>query len=156
MHKSLSQSRKKVAKLGQEMNDLKLLLEAQQGRNAELEKRQRKWALKILLQLSKINKTTYIYIHVWYTHFVAAIISVLSSTLQLHRRACRFDADLNAAKDESSSEVQAKEKLAREKEHLQIEFTELKDKIKVRKSCKCTCTYVHRCMYYHHSCVPRI
>jgi myosin-18 len=42
MHKSLSQSRKKVAKLGQEMNDLKLLLEAQQGRNAELEKRQRK------------------------------------------------------------------------------------------------------------------
>ena len=42
LHKSLSQSRKKVAKLGQEMNDLKLHLEAQQGRNAELEKRQRK------------------------------------------------------------------------------------------------------------------
>ena len=44
----------------------------------------------------------------------------------------RFDADLNAAKDESSSEVQAKAKLAREKEQLQVDFAELKDKIKVR------------------------
>jgi hypothetical protein len=43
----------------------------------------------------------------------------------------RFDADLNAAKDESSSEVQAKAKLAREKEQLQVDFAELKDKIKV-------------------------
>ena len=46
----------------------------------------------------------------------------------------RFDADLNAAKDESSSEVQAKEKLAREKEQLQVDFAELKDKIKVRET----------------------
>ena len=44
----------------------------------------------------------------------------------------RFDADLNAAKDESSSEVQAKAKLAREKEQLQVDFAELKEKIKVR------------------------
>lgn len=43
----------------------------------------------------------------------------------------RFDADLNAAKDESSSEVQAKEKLAREKEQLQNDITELKEKVKV-------------------------
>ena len=47
---------------------------------------------------------------------------------------CRFDADLNAAKDESSTEVQAKEKLAREKEQLQVDFAELKDKIKVRET----------------------
>ena len=47
---------------------------------------------------------------------------------------CRFDADLNAAKDESSSEVQAKEKLAREKEQLQVDFTELKEKIKVQQT----------------------
>ena len=45
----------------------------------------------------------------------------------------RFDADLNAAKDESSSEVQAKEKLAREKEQLQVDFTELRDKVKVKR-----------------------
>lgn len=43
LFKTLSQVRKKAAKLGSEMNDLKLLLEAQQARNAELEKRQRKW-----------------------------------------------------------------------------------------------------------------
>lgn len=44
---------------------------------------------------------------------------------------CRFDADLNAAKDESSSEVQAKEKLAREKEQLQNDLSEFKEKVKV-------------------------
>ena len=42
LFKTLAQVRKKAAKLGSEMNDLKLLLEAQQARNAELEKRQRK------------------------------------------------------------------------------------------------------------------
>lgn len=42
LHKTLNQVRKKAAKLGSEMNDLKLHLEAQQSRNAELEKRQRK------------------------------------------------------------------------------------------------------------------
>lgn len=42
LFKTLSQVRKKAAKFGSEMNDLKLLLEAQQARNAELEKRQRK------------------------------------------------------------------------------------------------------------------
>lgn len=47
---------------------------------------------------------------------------------------CRFDADLNAAKDESSTEVQAKEKLAREKEQLQTELSELREKFKVRMS----------------------
>ena len=40
--KTLAQVRKKATKLGSEMNDLKLHLEAQQSRNAELEKRQRK------------------------------------------------------------------------------------------------------------------
>ena len=52
---------------------------------------------------------------------------------------CRFDADLNAAKDESSSEVQAKAKLAREKEQLQNEISELKEKVKV---CVCVCVCV--------------
>ena len=42
LHKTLGQVRKKAAKLGSEMNDLKLHLESQQARNAELEKRQRK------------------------------------------------------------------------------------------------------------------
>lgn len=50
----------------------------------------------------------------------------------------RFDADLNAAKDESSSEVQAKEKLAREKEQLQNDVGELKEKVKVN-ACKALC-----------------
>ena len=45
----------------------------------------------------------------------------------------RFDADLNAAKDESSTEVQAKEKLAREKEQLQSDVSEMKEKVKVRE-----------------------
>ena len=40
--RTLAQVRKKATKQGSEMNDLKLLLEAQQSRNAELEKRQRK------------------------------------------------------------------------------------------------------------------
>jgi len=42
LHKTLNQTRKKAAKYASEMNDLKLLLEQQQARNAELEKRQRK------------------------------------------------------------------------------------------------------------------
>ncbi len=42
LHKTLGQVRKKAAKYGSEMNDLKLLLEQQQARNAELEKRQRR------------------------------------------------------------------------------------------------------------------
>ena len=39
---------------------------------------------------------------------------------------------MNAAKDESSSEVQAKEKLAREKEQLQNDVSDFKEKIKVK------------------------
>ena len=45
----------------------------------------------------------------------------------------RFDMDLNAAKDDSNSEVQAKVRLAREKEQLQAEHTELKEKYKVKR-----------------------
>lgn len=44
----------------------------------------------------------------------------------------RFDMDLNAAKDDSNSEVQAKVRLAREKEQLLSEHNELKEKFKVR------------------------
>ena len=43
----------------------------------------------------------------------------------------RFDMDLNAAKDDSNSEVQAKVRLAKEKELLQTELGELKEKLKV-------------------------
>lgn len=39
--------------------------------------------------------------------------------------------DLNAAKDDSNSEVQAKVRLAREKEALQTELGELKERVKV-------------------------
>ena len=42
--------------------------------------------------------------------------------------------DLNAAKDDSNSEVQAKVRLAREKEQLLSEHNELKEKFKVRSS----------------------
>ena len=42
LQRNLNQVRKKAAKMGSEMNDLKLHLETQQARNAELEKRQRK------------------------------------------------------------------------------------------------------------------
>ena len=42
LHRTLAQVRKKAAKVGSEMNDLKLHLETQQSRNAELEKRQRR------------------------------------------------------------------------------------------------------------------
>ena len=42
LHRTLTQVRKKATKLGSELNDLKLHLESQQARNAELEKRQRK------------------------------------------------------------------------------------------------------------------
>jgi len=42
LHRTLAQTRKKAAKVASEMNDLKLHLETQQARNAELEKRQRK------------------------------------------------------------------------------------------------------------------
>lgn len=40
--------------------------------------------------------------------------------------------DLNAAKDDSNSEVQAKVRLAREKEQLFSDYTELKEKFKVQ------------------------
>ena len=43
LHRTLSQVRKKATKLGSELNDLKVHLENQQTRNAELEKRQRRW-----------------------------------------------------------------------------------------------------------------
>ena len=42
LQRTLSQVRKKATKLGSELNDLKVHLENQQSRNAELEKRQRK------------------------------------------------------------------------------------------------------------------
>ena len=42
LQRNLNQVRKKAAKVASEMNDLKLHLESQQARNAELEKRQRK------------------------------------------------------------------------------------------------------------------
>ena len=45
----------------------------------------------------------------------------------------RFDVDLNAAKDDSNSEVHAREKLAREMSTLQAEHGELKEKLKVGK-----------------------
>lgn len=48
-----------------------------------------------------------------------------------HYLAIRFDADLNAAKDEANAEMLAKEKLAREKDTLQTEFNELQEKFKV-------------------------
>lgn len=43
----------------------------------------------------------------------------------------RFDTDLNAAKDDSNSEVQAKVRLAREKEQLQTDLGDLKERVKV-------------------------
>ena len=43
----------------------------------------------------------------------------------------RFDADLSACKEDATSEVQAKEQLAREKDLLHTEFDELKAKFKV-------------------------
>ncbi len=42
LHRTLAQTRKKAAKTASEMNDMKLHLETQLSRNAELEKRQRK------------------------------------------------------------------------------------------------------------------
>jgi len=41
--------------------------------------------------------------------------------------------DLNAAKDDSTSEVHAKEKLAREMNTLQAEHSELREKLKVSR-----------------------
>ena len=43
----------------------------------------------------------------------------------------RFDADLSACKEDATSEVQAKEQLAREKDLLHTEYEELKAKLKV-------------------------
>ena len=42
LRRNLAQVRKKASKFSSELNDMKLLLEAQQTRNEELEKRQRK------------------------------------------------------------------------------------------------------------------
>ena len=42
LRRNLSQVRKKASKFSSELNDLKLLLESQQARNEELEKKQRK------------------------------------------------------------------------------------------------------------------
>ncbi len=44
---------------------------------------------------------------------------------------CRFDSDLSACKEDASSEVQAKEQLAREKDQLHTDFEDLKTKLKV-------------------------
>jgi len=44
---------------------------------------------------------------------------------------------LSAAKDDSNSEVQAREKLAREKTSLQTDHNELKEKYKVGTVCAC-------------------
>ena len=43
LRRNLAQVRKKATKLSSELNDLKLLLETQQARNEELEKRQRRY-----------------------------------------------------------------------------------------------------------------
>ncbi len=43
----------------------------------------------------------------------------------------RFDSDLSACKEDATSEVQAKEQLAREKDQLRTDFEELKTKLKV-------------------------
>ena len=43
LRRNLAQVRKKATKLSSELNDLKLLLESQQARNEELEKRQRRY-----------------------------------------------------------------------------------------------------------------
>ena len=48
-----------------------------------------------------------------------------------HHFLLRFDVDLTSAKDDSNSEVQARERLAREKNALQAEYNELKEKAKV-------------------------
>ena len=45
----------------------------------------------------------------------------------------RFDADLNAAKEEANNEELAKSKLAMEKDTLQTDFVELQKKYKVRE-----------------------
>ena len=45
----------------------------------------------------------------------------------------RFDSDLSAAKEEVSSETMDKEKIAREKETLHSDISDLHRKIKVRK-----------------------
>ena len=45
----------------------------------------------------------------------------------------RFDADLNAAKEEATNEELAKSKLAMEKDMLQTDFAELQKKYKVRE-----------------------
>ena len=42
LRRNLTQVRKKASKFSSELNDLKLLLESQQARNEELEKKQRK------------------------------------------------------------------------------------------------------------------
>lgn len=42
LRRNLSQARKKGSKFSSELNDIRLMLEAQQSRNEELEKRQRK------------------------------------------------------------------------------------------------------------------
>ena len=43
LRRTLTQLRKKITKQASEMNDLQLLLESQQTRNEELEKKQRKY-----------------------------------------------------------------------------------------------------------------
>ena len=52
----------------------------------------------------------------------------------------RFDMDLNAAKDDSNSEVQAKVRLAREKEQLLSDYNELKEKFKVQTLTSYSCS----------------
>jgi len=44
----------------------------------------------------------------------------------------RFDADLNACKEDATSEVQAKEQLAREKDRIRTDYEELNTKLKVQ------------------------
>ena len=48
--------------------------------------------------------------------------------------------DLNAAKDDSNSEVQAKVRLAREKEQLLSDYNELKEKFKVQTLTSYSCS----------------
>ena len=57
--------------------------------------------------------------------------SLLLSSLFLSSLLCRFDADLNAAKEEATNERLEKEKLAKDKDTLYSEYSELQTKMKV-------------------------
>jgi len=103
LRRTLAQLRKKMAKQGSEMNDLQLHLESQQARNIELEKKQKKLVCH-----------AYTYLH------ITLVLLFL-----------RFDAELNAALDETSQERIAKEQLSREKNTMKGEMDLLQQELNV-------------------------